>query len=294
MNFIKKTSLLLVFTTAFTGCEKEETTNHTIDCNEFGVEKTELSCKSYKFTSNVKGTNPNPDWYVYTNPDPNPMHYGNDSNAFEFNPTEPGNYTVEAVYKSDLCSEPVTKGFDVDVEEDCFDNIGTDCNEFGVEKTEHSCKSFTFTANVDKAYMKVDGELIANGQKGFDFDPEHAGTYTVQVGFESPHCPDGAFKEFVIDVEEDCFKDDDEFNCESFSVEKTQHSCNSFTFTTNAPNPTTDMRVNGEIVNSSKKAYDWDPKEPGEYEIKIGYEGEGCPMGTSRNFFIDVSEDCFK
>jgi len=379
MNFIKKTSLLLVFTTAFTGCEKEETTKHNIDCNEFGVEKTELSCKSYKFTSNVKGTNPNPDWYVYTNPDPNPMHYGNDSNAFEFNPTEPGNYTVEAVYKSDLCSEPVTKGFDVDVEEDCFDNIGTDCNEFGVEKTEHSCKSFTFTANVDKAYMKVDGELIANGQKGFDFDPEHpgtytvqvgfesphcpdgafkefvvdvdedcfdnigtdcnefgvektehscksftftanvdkaymkvngeliahgqkgfdfdpehAGTYTVQVGFESPHCPDGAFKEFVIDVEEDCFKDDDEFNCESFSVEKTQHSCNSFTFTTNAPNPTTDIRVNGEIVNSSKKAYDWDPKEPGEYEIKIGYEGEGCPMGTSRNFFIDVSEDCFK
>ena len=298
MNFLKKTSLLMLIAASFAACEKEEkeTTNHVTDCEEFGVERTENSCSSYTFTSNVSNVDPNPDWYVYTHPNPTPVHYGNDSKAFEFNPTNAGNYTVEAVYKSDWCDEPVTVGFDVDVAEDCFDNIGTDCNEFGVEKTEHSCTSFTFTANVDKAYMKVDGELIANGQKGFDFDPEHAGTYTVQVGFESPHCPDGAFKEFVIDVDEECFDDeetisDTDFDCDDFDVEKTEHSCNSFTFTANTDHAY--MKVDGELVAHGQKAFDWDPKGPEVYTIEIGYEGD-CPNGTSKTFIIDVDEECFK
>ena len=378
MNFLKKTSLLMLMAASFAACEKEEeeTTNHVTDCEEFGVERTENSCSSYTFTSNISNVDPNPDWYVYTHPNPTPVHYGNDSKAFEFNPTNAGNYTVEAVYKSDWCDEPVTVGFDVDVDEECFkdvdvdcesfavektehscnsftftantdhaymkvdgqlvahgqkgfdwdpqhaevytieigyegegcpngtsktfvievdeecfDNTGVDCNEFGVEKTEHSCNSFTFTANVDKAYMKVDGELIAQGQKGFDFDPKHAGTYTVQVGFESPHCPDGAFKEFVIDIEEDCF-DNIGTDCNEFGVEKTEHSCKSFTFTANVDKAY--MKVDGELIANGQKAFDFDPKHAGTYAVQVGFESPHCPNGAFKEFVIDVDEECFK
>lgn len=200
-------TLLIASGLFFTSCEKEETTKHTIDCEEFKVERAENSCKSYMFTANVSGENPNPDWYVYTHPNPTPEHYGNNSNTFEFNPTAAGNYTVEAVYKSDLCDEAVTKGFDVDVNEECFKDEEVDCESFAVEKTQHDeCGSFSFTTNVDNAYMKVNGELVKHGQKGFDFDPKEAGTYVVQVGFESEGCPQGVFKEFTIVVVEDCFR----------------------------------------------------------------------------------------
>ena len=220
------------------------------------------------------------------------MHYGNDSNAFEFNPTEPGNYTVEAVYKSDLCSEPVTKGFDVDVEEDCFDNIGTDCNEFGVEKTEHSCKSFTFTANVDKAYMKVDGELIASGQKAFDFDPKHAGIYTVQVGFESPHCPDGAFKEFVIDVDEECFKDEDEVDCEGIDLHLVKNSCKNYTLSASLESAY--WIVNGVNQGIDSNKFTFEPETHGDYTILVGYENENCPNDVTKELKIEVDTPCFE
>lgn len=207
MNFLKKTSLLVLFAASFAACEKEVTTDHITDCEEFGVERTENSCSSYTFTSNVSKVDPNPDWYVYTHPNPTPVHFGNDSSAFEFNPTEAGNYTVEAVYKSDLCDEPVTVGFDVDVDEECFKkDVEVDCESFAVEKTQHSCNSFTFMTNVDNAYMKVDGELVASGHKGFDWDPKHAESYTIEIGFEGEGCPMGTSKTFVIDIDEDCFK----------------------------------------------------------------------------------------
>ena len=90
------------------------------------------------------------------------------------------------------------------MDEECSKEV--DCESFAVEKTEHSCNHFTFTANTDHAYMKVNGELVKHGQKGFDFDPKEAGTFIVQVGFESEGCPQGVFKEFTIVVVEDCFR----------------------------------------------------------------------------------------
>jgi hypothetical protein len=54
------------------------------------------------------------------------------------------------------------------------------------------------------------------------------------------------------------------------------------------------MKVDGEIVARGQKAFDWDPKHAESYTIEIGYEGEGCPNGTSRTFVIHVDEDCFR
>ncbi len=293
MNFLKKTSLLVLFAASFAACEKEVTTDHITDCEEFGVERTENSCSSYTFTSNVSKVDPNPDWYVYTHPNPTPVHFGNDSSAFEFNPTEAGNYTVEAVYKSDLCDEPVTVGFDVDVDEECFKkDVEVECESFAVEKTEHSCSSYTFTANSEATAMYVDGELVASGNKAYDWDPKEPGRYEVKIAHESEGCPGGTSRTFVIDVDEECFKKDEEVDCESFAVEKTQHSCNSFTFMTNVDNAY--MKVDGELVASGHKGFDWDPKHAESYTIEIGFEGEGCPMGTSKTFVIDIDEDCFK
>jgi len=300
MNFIKKTSLLVLFAASFAACEKEETTSHITDCEEFGVEKTDNSCNSYTFTSNITGVDPNPDWYVYTHPNPTPVHYGNDSNAFEFKPTAAGNYTVNAVYKSDLCDEAVTKSFDVDVDDECFIGEEVDCESFAVEKTQHDeCNSFSFTTNVDNAYMKVNGELKASGQKTFDFDGEKHGKYTIEIGYEGEGCPNGTSREFFIDMDEECFKDeekdedkDKEVDCESFTVEKTQHECNSFSFTTNVDNAY--MKVDGELIARGQKAFDWDPKHGESYTIEIGFESEECPQGTSREFVIHVSEDCFE
>ena len=293
MNLLKKTSLLLLFAASFAACEKEEeeTTNHVTDCEEFGVERTENSCSSYTFTSNISNVDPNPDWYVYTHPNPTPVHYGNDSKAFEFNPTNAGNYTVEAVYKSDWCDEPVTVGFDVDVDEECFKDVDVDCESFAVEKTEHSCNSFTFTANTDHAYMKVDGQLVAHGQKGFDWDPQHAEVYTIEIGYEGEGCPNGTSKTFVIEVDEECF-DNTGVDCNEFGVEKTEHSCNSFTFTANVDKAY--MKVDGELIAQGQKGFDFDPKHAGTYTVQVGFESPHCPNGAFKEFVIDVDEECFK
>ena len=293
MNFLKKTSLLMLMAASFAACEKEEeeTTNHVTDCEEFGVERTENSCSSYTFTSNVSNVDPNPDWYVYTHPNPTPVHYGNDSKAFEFNPTNAGNYTVEAVYKSDWCDEPVTVGFDVDVDEECFKDVDVDCESFAVEKTEHSCNSFTFTANTDHAYMKVDGQLVAHGQKGFDWDPKHAEVYTIEIGYEGEGCPNGTSKTFVIELEEECF-DNIGTDCNEFGVEKTEHSCKSFTFTANVDKAY--MKVDGELIANGQKGFDFDPEHAGTYTVQVGFESPHCPDGAFKEFVIDVDEECFK
>lgn len=290
MNFLKKTTILVMLSAVFAACEKEKTTDHLTDCEEFGVERTELSCKSYTFRSNLSDVDPNPDWYVYTHPNPTPVHYGNDSNAFVFNPKAPGNYTVEAVYKSDLCDEAVTKGFDVDVDAECFPDLTVACEDFAVEKTEHSCNSFSFTTNVESAYMKVDGELKAYNSKAFDFDavkPEH---YVIEIGYESEGCPMGASKEFIIEVDKECF-DDGVINCEDFEVETTEHSCSSFSFMTNVESAY--MMVNGDLTAHGQKGFDFDPKEPGTYIIEIGFENENCPDGAIKEIVIDVDKECF-
>ena len=89
-----------------------------IDCEEFSVVRENHSCNSFTFTSNALSINPR--WYVYTHPDPEPEYLGNNHAGLDFDPTEPGNYTVVAVYENENCPEGVTIGFDVDVTEDCF------------------------------------------------------------------------------------------------------------------------------------------------------------------------------
>lgn len=50
--------------------------------------------------------------------------------------------------------------------------------------------------------------------------------------------------------------------------------------------------ASGEFFADSQK--DFDSKHTKSYTIEIGYEGEGCPNGTSKTFVINVSEDCFR
>lgn len=292
MNFIKKSSLILLFAASFAACEKE--TEHITDCEEFGVERTENSCRSYTFTSNVSNVDPNPDWYVYTHPNPTPVHYGNDSSAFDFNPTAAGNYTVEAVYKSDLCDEPVTVGFDVDVDEECFKDVDVDCESFGVEMTQHECDHYTFTTNSVNATtgMYVNGELVKSGKKAYDWDPKKSGDYEIKIVYEGEGCPNGTSRIFDIKVDEECFKDEEKVDCEGIDLHVEKNNCKDYTL--KASLQSAYWIVNGINQGVDSNEFSFQPTTHGDYTIVVGYENPNCPSDVTKETKIEVDAPCFE
>jgi len=116
MNFLEKVSVFVFSLCVLVACNSDEMV--ITDCEEFTVVREDISCNSFTFQSNA--VNHNPEWYLYTHPDPDPVLIGTNS-GLDFDPTEPGNYSIVAVYENPSCPEGTTVGFDVDVYDDCFD-----------------------------------------------------------------------------------------------------------------------------------------------------------------------------
>ena len=116
INFLEKVSVFVFTCCVFVACNSDEMV--ITDCEEFAVVREDISCNSFNFQSNT--VNHNPEWYLYTHPDPYPVLIGTNS-GLDFDPTAPGNYSIIAVYENDNCPDGTTIGFDVDVYADCFD-----------------------------------------------------------------------------------------------------------------------------------------------------------------------------
>lgn len=206
MNFLEKVSVFVFSCCVFVACNSDEMV--ITDCEEFAVVREDISCNSFNFQSNT--VNHNPEWYLYTHPDPDPVLIGTNS-GLDFDPTEPGNYSIVAVYENPSCPEGTSVGFDVDVDASCFVDI--DCEEFWVERSDISCNSFNFQSNAMSTnpewYVIVhpDPDMIYLGNNsGLDFDPTEPGNYSIIAVYENENCPEGTTIGFDVDVYEDCFE----------------------------------------------------------------------------------------
>jgi uncharacterized protein (TIGR02145 family) len=203
MIFFKKVAILIMFTAVIASCKKEE--KSMFDCDKFKVEKQEHTCNSYTFTSNAYEYNPY--WNVYTVPSDTPKCYGKNSSSFNFNPTEPGKYTVEAVYENVHCPQGVKVSYDINVLGECFQDSTTSCDDIDVQVVELSCYSFSIKSNLDNPFWSINGIPQNNKESDLNFNPTAAGSYSIKVGYVNQNCPDSATKEVIIEVNQDCFQD---------------------------------------------------------------------------------------
>jgi len=209
MIFLKKAAILIMFTAVITSCKKEE--KSVFDCDKFKVEKQEHTCNSYTFTSNAYEYNPY--WNVYTAASETLKCYGKNSSSFNFNPTEPGKYTVEAVYENVHCPQGVKVSYDINVLGECFQDSTTSCDDIDVQVVELSCYSFSIKSNLDNAFWSINGIPQNNNESELNFNPTAAGSYSIKVGYVNQNCPYSATKEVIIEVNQDCFQDV-AFDCE--------------------------------------------------------------------------------
>ena len=242
------------------------------DCPEGLSSAPSEICGCYVFEIGSAADNPQVSWYFN---DDGPYIT---SHIADYCWGENGIYTVTAVYSSETCPQET---YTTEVAVDCF---GNDC-EFNVEIDQQSCAEydlFTTEQEIVDWYVNDVFQLTATE---YDFNATNSGTYVICAVNEGCPTETNFCETFVIT--EDCFEPE----C-PISISYEEHACNTFTFTEDYGTQVA-WTINGEF-NNYFHGMDFDPTEPGTYEICATYETEDCPLGVTACETLVISEDCFE
>ena len=238
------------------------------DC-EFNVQINQQSCAAYELSSSEEIFL---DWYIND-------EFQLTGIAFDFYPDTPGTYEICVVNEGCPPATNFCKTFVIT--EDCLEN---EC-EFNVQINQQSCSGYNLFS-VEQEYLDwyINDEFQTTSIT-FDFYPDTSGTYEICAVNEG--CPPATnFCETFV-ITEDCL----ESEC-PISISFEEHACNTFTFTEDNGIHVA-WTVNGEFYNYFH-GIDFDPVEPGNYEICATYETEDCPLGVTACETLVISEDCFE
>ena len=238
------------------------------DC-PLSISYEEHTCDSFTFTED-NGTQVawtvNGEFYAY-------FH------GIDFDPTEPGTYEICATYETEDCPLGVTACEILVITEDCFED---DC-AFDVEIEQQSCAEYNLFATGEEILDWYVNDVFQLTSTGYDFYPNSPGTYEICAVNEGCPPETNICETFVIT--EDCL----ETEC-PLSISYEEHTCDSFTFTEDNGTQVA-WTVNGEFY-AYFHGIDFDPTEPGTYEICATYETEDCPLGVTACEILVITEDC--
>jgi uncharacterized protein (TIGR02145 family) len=210
MKYPIKECVLIVFIALCISCKKDK---NQIDCTKFKIEKAELNCNQYEFISSTNEYLPY--WNVYKSQLDTHLCYGK-KEVFNFNPTEPGEYIIEAVYESVSCPNGFKISSEVSVDETCFQDTIASCEDIEVQVTKKSCFEYSLQSNIANSFWIVNGENQGISSSVLNLSLSEAKNYKIISGYVNDACPDSVFRELVIEVDSDCLKDL-VFDCEGNS-----------------------------------------------------------------------------
>ena len=253
-----------------------------IDCYE-GVSceaqllVTETDCGDYTVVFGALNSMYQLQWYV----NDELLDIPNNQFAIELDGLEGSNAVcVYAVDPMNNCEIEVCEVIETaPCDEECFIDVWVDSIE---------CNLLVFGAetNVNDPVIDwfVNDDFVSQGEV-YTFYSAIPGSYQICAMYETPDCPMGAQWCETFVVTEDCIGTD----C-PLSISYEEHTCDSFTFTEDNGTQVA-WTVNGEFY-AYFHGIDFDPTEPGTYEICATYETEDCPLGVTACEILVITEDC--
>ena len=162
--------------------------------------------------------------------------------------------------------------------------LSQDCS-FNIAYEQQSCTEYDLFTTEQELVDWYVNDVFQLTATEYDFNATTSGTYVICAVNEG--CPEETTICETFVITEDCF----ESEC-PISISYEEHACNTFTFTEDYGTQVA-WTINGEF-NNYFHGMDFDPTEPGTYEICATYETEDCPLGVTACETLVISEDCFE